>query len=68
MEKKPVNKIPQMPIFMCMGCSIGMAIGAAMDNIGIGMCVGVALGVCVGSILDQMNRNQDSGSEEKEDL
>lgn len=68
MEKKPDNQIMQMPIFMCIGCSVGMAIGAAMDNIGIGMCIGVALGVCVGSILDQMNRNQEAGPEEKEEM
>ena len=67
MEKKPENKTMYLPIFMCMGSSIGMAIGVAMGNIGIGMCMGVAIGVGVGSAIDNMNRNKEAGSQDQEE-
>ena len=36
-KNDPENKIPQLPIFMSIGLSIGVAIGAATDNIPMGM-------------------------------
>lgn len=54
------NQIQYMPIFMCLGLSIGMAIGVAMDNIGVGMCLGVGIGTCLGTLMDYKNKkNQD---------
>lgn len=65
-QKNSGNQTPQLPIFMCMGVSIGMAIGAAMDNIGVGMCLGVGIGVAIGSAVDAAKRAKkpDSDSEE----
>lgn len=41
-------------IAMCMalGSGIGVAVGAAMDNIGSGIPIGVGIGVAIGAVLD----------------
>ena len=50
---KNENKIHYMPIGMCIGISVGMAIGAAFDNIGVGMCLGLSVGMSIGLIADR---------------
>ena len=57
------NSVHNMPLFMCLGISIGVGIGAATNNIPIGMCIGIGVGTCVGSILDLRARKD---AEEKE--
>lgn len=57
-QKEPENKVPKMPIFMCLGLSVGMAIGMAMGNIGAGMCLGVGVGMCLGAGLDAMEKKE----------
>ncbi len=54
---KASNSIQYMPIGMCLGLSVGMAIGAAFDSIGIGMCLGVGIGMSLGVIIDA-NKNK----------
>ena len=49
--------------FMCLGLSVGMAIGAASDNMPIGMCLGMSIGMCLGTALDAQNRKKDKESE-----
>jgi len=39
-------------IYMCLGLSCGVAIGSALENIGIGISIGLCLGVAVGAALD----------------
>ena len=51
------TQIQYMPIFMCLSLSIGMAIGVAMDNIGVGMCLGVGIGTCLGALMDYKNNS-----------
>ncbi len=63
------NQTTYMPIFMCLGISIGMAIGAPFDSIPIGMCIGVGAGTCIGGIIDHLNRkksNDDQNNENNE--
>ena len=48
-------KTQYMPIFMSIGISLGLAIGAAFDNIPIGMCFGLGIGLCIGSAIDAKN-------------
>lgn len=61
-EKDTQNKVQYLPIFMCLGLSVGMAIGAAIGNTSIGMCMGIAAGVGIGALIDAKHRND--GNEE----
>ena len=54
-----------LPIGMCIGLSLGVALGAAMDNIPIGMCMGLGIGLCFGSALDNANKAKKEKDEEK---
>ena len=56
--KEPKNQMQNMPIFLCLGVSVGMAIGAALDNIGVGMCVGMSVGMCLGVCLDSIQKKK----------
>lgn len=64
-DKKPEvdksdDKTMMMPIFMCIGISVGVGIGAATDNIPIGMSIGIGVGLCVGALIDRFgNRKKD---------
>ena len=55
-KKNNEDNTKYMPIGMCMGISIGTAIGAAMDNIPVYMAVGLSLGMCIGSFIDAKNQ------------
>ena len=57
-NNKPENNIQNMPIFMCLGTSIGMSLGLLFDNIGVGMCLGVGIGTSIGALLDFINRKK----------
>ncbi len=63
-QKKPENQVSWLPIGMCLGVSIGMAIGAAADNIPLGMSIGVSIGVGIGALIDHKNRT--NSEDEKE--
>lgn len=56
------NRQHFLPIYMCIGLSLGMVIGAAMDNIPIGMCIGLGVGVCLGSVLDARQKKESDNS------
>ena len=62
-KKDSDNQIQYMPIGMCLGLSVGMAIGAAMDNIPIGMCMGLGIGLCFGSALDNAKQTKNDKTE-----
>ena len=55
-NKKSENQTYYMPIFMCLGMSIGTAIGVATDNMSMCMCLGISFGMCIGSVIDARNR------------
>ena len=55
-NKNSENQMQYLPIGMCIGISIGTAIGAATDNIGVGMCLGVGFGTMLGALLDAQKR------------
>ena len=59
-KKDNEDNTKYMPIGMCMGISIGTAIGAAMDNIPVYMAVGLSLGMCIGSFIDAKNQKEEN--------
>ena len=66
-KKDNENNAEYMPIGMCMGISIGTAIGAAMDNIPVYMAVGLSVGMCIGSLIDAKNRKTEKDKLQTED-
>ena len=66
-KKDDKNNTQYMPIGMCMGISIGTAIGAAMDNIPVCMAVGLSVGMCIGSLIDAKNRKTEKDKLQTED-
>ena len=46
-------------LFMPIGMSIGVAIGAACDNIPMWMCLGLAIGVGLGTVIDASKKEKD---------
>lgn len=45
-----------LPIGMCIGISLGVAIGSATDNLGTYMPIGLSVGMAIGALLDAKNR------------
>ena len=67
-EKNSDNQMMYMPICMSIGISVGMAIGAALDNIPEWMCIGLSIGVGLGTVLDARNKAKKSSEDaEKQD-
>ena len=57
-NKKSENQTYYMPIGMCLGISIGTAIGVATDNSSIYMPIGMSIGMCIGALIDAQNRKK----------
>ena len=55
-QKNSENQIQYLPIGMCLGMSIGSAIGVATDNLSMGLCIGMSIGMCIGALIDAKNR------------
>jgi hypothetical protein len=56
-----------LPIYMCIGLSVGMAIGAPTGNIPIGMSIGIGAGLCIGGIIDLINRRSSKNDSQNND-
>lgn len=69
-DKNSENQTCCMPICMCLGISLGTAIGVATDNLPMCMSLGVSFGLCIGSVIDARNRreNKDSGNKTYEEI
>ena len=52
---------------MCIGLSVGMAIGAPTGNIPIGMSIGIGAGLCFGGIIDLINRRSSKNDSQNND-
>ena len=57
-KNKYEDQTHYMPICMCLGMSIGTAIGVATDNLSIYMPIGMSIGLCIGSLIDAQKRNK----------
>ena len=66
-DKDSGNQMMLMPFFMCIGISVGTAIGAALDNIPVWMCIGLSIGVGLGTVLDAKNKKPSEDTEKKGD-
>lgn len=66
-KKNADNQTYYMPICMCLGMSIGTAIGVATDNLSIYMPIGMSIGLCIGSLIDAQNRKKVKDASKDED-
>ena len=64
-DKDSGNQMMRMPFFMCIGLSVGTAIGAALDNIPVWMCIGLSIVVGLGTALDAKNKKKPSEDTEE---
>ena len=62
-NKKSDNQTHYMPIGMCLGISVGTAIGVATDNLSIYMPIGLS----IGALIDAQNRKKTKGSSKDEE-
>ena len=68
-DKDSGNQMMLMPFFMCIGISVGTAIGAALDNIPVWMCIGLSIGVGLGTVMDARKKaGKDSSEETKKNV
>ena len=58
-KKEQKDNTQYLPIFMSIGLSVGVAIGAATNNIPICMSIGLCIGVGIGTALDGQKRKKD---------
>ncbi len=66
-KNKQSGNIQYMPIGMCIGIGVGMAIGAAMDSISTGMCIGLCIGMGIGAVIDTKNRKAKAEESQSDD-
>lgn len=75
-EKKPnvekkkeqaTDKTHYLPLFMSVGLSIGVGIGALLDNIPSFMCIGMSIGLAIGAAMDAANRKKAEENAKKND-
>lgn len=50
---------------MCLGMSIGSALGVAADNLSLFMCIGMSIGVGLGAVIDAKNRKAAESNEDE---
>ena len=63
-KQESENQTYYMPIGMCLGMSVGTALGAATDNLALYMCIGLSVGMCIGVLIDAKNRKASQKDEE----
>jgi len=67
-KKTPGSTTNYLPIYMCLGISVGTALGVAADNLALYMPIGMSIGLCIGALLDAKKRNtsgENSDDDEK---
>ena len=67
MNKQNQDQTHYLPLCMSIGISLGVAIGAAVEQLPIGTSMGVGVGLCVGAVIDHVrNRRTDSSADKAE--
>ena len=59
MNNEKEDKTHYLPIFMGIGLSVGVAIGAAANNIPVWISIGLCIGVGIGTAFDGQNRDNE---------
>ena len=59
MNNEKEDKTQYLPIFMGIGLSVGVAIGAAANNIPVWISIGLCIGVGIGTAFDGQNRDNE---------
>ena len=67
-KQKSDNQTYYMPLCMCLGMSIGTAIGVATDNLSIYMPIGMSIGLCIGSLIDEQKRKKAKDTSKDEEV
>ena len=65
MKKEKDNNLCYLPIGMCLGISIGTALGVATDNLATYMPIGLSIGMAVGALIDAKKRKEEPKKEEE---
>ena len=63
-KQESENQTHYMPIGMCLGLSLGVAIGTATDNLGTYMPIGLSVGLAIGAMIDAKKRKTSQKDEE----
>ena len=66
-DEKEQEEMPRMPLFMCIGLSIGVGLGALLDNIPAFMSIGLSIGLAIGAGMDAANRKKAEENAKKDD-
>ena len=67
-KQKSENQTFYIPLCMCLGMSIGTAIGVATDNLSIYMPIGMSIGLCIGSLIDAQKRKKAKDTSKDEEV
>ena len=65
-QKESDNQTSHISFGMCLGISLGVAIGASTDNLGLWLPLGISLGICFGSLIDAKNRKKTKGTQQED--
>ena len=56
---------PWLPIYLCLGMSIGLTFGVSLGSIPLGLCFGAAFGLCLGTAMDSSEKKTRKSLQEK---
>ena len=65
MKKEKDNQTHYLPIGMCLGLSLGTALGVATDNLATYMPIGLSIGMALGALIDAKKSKEDPQKEEE---
>lgn len=66
-QKSPDSQTHYLPIYMCLGISVGTAIGASTGNLALYMPIGLSIGMCIGALMDAKNRKKSNNASPPDD-
>ena len=58
-RKTTVDPVTMIPLGMCIGAGVGVALGLVMGNLAVGIVIGAGSGVAIGAGMMQAKRKSD---------